>query len=155
MTFERTTDLDLMRRIITDPEVWPYVSDDSSGEPEVYQAPSDPRIWNVLVKDGDKLLGAFIFTPHSGICWDVHTLMLPGHGAARAAVAAREMAAWVWANTPCLRIITEVPDFNPLALKFAVHAGMVQFGRNERAIMKFGELHDLILLGLSKPEGDR
>jgi hypothetical protein len=152
MKFERTTDLDLMKRIITTPEVWPFVSDDFSGDPESFQVPSDPRIWNMLVIDDEALLGAFVFVPRSGICWEVHTLMLPGHGAARAAQASREMAAWIWANTPCLRIITEVPDFNPLAFKFAVQAGMVQFGRNERCVMKFGELHDEILLGMNKPE---
>lgn len=153
MTFERTADLDLMKRIITNPEVWPYVSDDSSGEPEDFQVPSGPRIWHMLVTDREALLGAFMFVPRSGICWEVHTLMLPGHGARRAAQAAQEMAQWIWKNTPCLRIITEVPTFNPLALMFAVRAGMKQFGRNERCIMKFGERYDEILLGLNRPEG--
>jgi RimJ/RimL family protein N-acetyltransferase len=153
MHFERTNNYALIRRIMTDPAVYPAISDDSSPRAEEFHPVAHPSLWYVLAFDGGELLGMWIFSPQGGACWEVHTCLLPGHGYHRGRKAARAMAAWIWKSTPCHRIVTSVPAFNRAAVLFARAAGMRQYGVNEASFMKFGKLHDQILLGLSRPEG--
>lgn len=148
MTFERTTDYALVREIATHPRVFPFISDDYT--PADWKPIESEAVWYVLVRYGEELLGMWTFTPQNAICWEVHTCLLPNSWGEKAKVAAREMAEWIWANTGCLRLITNVPEYNRLALKFAKEAGMEEFGRNPKSYMKTGILHDQILLGMSK-----
>lgn len=150
MTFERTKDYGLVRKIATNRHVYPHISDDFSPPVDEYRPPEGEAVWYVLVKDGEELLGMWAFTLENAICWKVHTCLLPTAWG-KAKDMAKQMAEWIWNNTPCLRIITDVPDNNRLALKLAEDAGMTVFGLNPASYMKSGVLRDQILLGMSKP----
>src|SRR6185369_16871555 len=78
----------------------------------------------------DTTLGLFLFHPHNSICWEVHTCLLPAAWGERATRAGKGVVQWIWKNTPCLRIITNVPAYNRLAYRFALRCGMTEFGRN-------------------------
>jgi hypothetical protein len=58
---------------------------------------------------------------------------------------------WIWAHTPCRRIVTNVPEDNRLAYQFALAGGMEVYGRNEASVLKRGRLVDQICLGISRP----
>jgi hypothetical protein len=58
---------------------------------------------------------------------------------------------WIWTNTPCRRIVTGVPQGNRLAFRFAVAAGMEQYGVNEASFLRGGRMLDQICLGISRP----
>jgi len=150
MTFERTTDYELIKKIVSHPKVYPYVSDDHSPAPQDWKPIENDVVWYVLVKDGGEILGMWIFIPETQVCWKVHTCLLPNAYGERARKAAKLMAQWIWENTTCLRIVTDVPKYNRLAYHFARAAGMQEFGLNPRSYMKSGILHDQILLGMSK-----
>lgn len=149
---ERTTDVELIKRVVTDPAVYPHASDDYSPSPAAWEPLVDDCIWYVKASDGDELLGLWMFHPENAICWKVHTCLLPNAYGARAKVAAKMMAEWLWDHTPCQRLVTDVPAFNRLAFHFARRAGMEQFGVNPKSFMKNGQLHDQILLGMSRSE---
>lgn len=150
MTFDRTQDPALIRSIIAHPKVYPYVTDDNAPAVEEFQPTEHPAICYVTAHDGADLLGMWCFIPHNSVCWEVHTYMLPGHGFRRSRTAAREVAAWIFANTSCQRIFTNVPEYNRIALKYAQDAGMVEFGRNPQSFLKNGQLWTQVLLGLSR-----
>jgi len=150
VTFERTRDYALVKSIITHPAVYPYVSDDYSPAPKDFKPFEHDALWYVLVKDGEELLGLWMFSPESEICWKVHTCLLPNAYGERAKLAAKQMAKWIWDHTACLRIVTDVPEYNRLAYHFAKKAGMTEYGRNPKSYMKSGILYDQILLGVSK-----
>lgn len=111
----------------------------------------DERILYVLAHDGAELLGMWIFYPESPIMMKVHTCLLPCSYGERAKIAAKEMAVWFWANTQAERLVTDVPEFNRLARKFAEAAGMKQFGINPKSFKRDGKLWDVIMLGMSRP----
>jgi RimJ/RimL family protein N-acetyltransferase len=72
---------------------------------------------------------------------------------ARALAAMRELlgrGGWLWANTPCLRAVTNVPSDNPIAYRFGSRAGLKEYGRNPRSFLRGGVLRDQILMGISK-----
>ena len=152
MTFERTTDYGLIKWIITHPAIWTDVSDDFSPAAEKWEPSQSELVRYVLVRDGEDLLGLFMLVPENEICWKVHTGLLPIARGSRAKQAAEQGIQWVWANTPCLRLITDVPKYNRQASLFARWAGMTEFGVNPKSYMKNGELQDVTMLGISKEE---
>ncbi len=152
LNFERTTDLVLIRKILTHPRIWPWITDDGAPDREQFQpTPAGEHVWYVLVWDVAELLGLFIFHPHNSVTWEVHTCLLPKSWGERATRAAVGVQAWLWAQTDWQRIVTTVPANNRLALRFARRAGMVEYGLNPKSWLKDGKLHDQHLLGISRP----
>ena len=153
IAFERTRNYDIVRRVMTHPQIWPHISDDGSPSHQDYRPPEGEHIWYVLAWDnGEELLGLWMFHPQNAICWEVHTCLLPNAWGERAYTAARALPEWIWRHTPCRRIVTNVPSSNRLALRFALRAGMTIFGCNKASYLKHGRLCDQLCLGLSKPE---
>lgn len=150
MTFERTRNYDLVRAIFCHPRIFPHIGDDSTGTREEFQVNKNPLIWYVLVHHWDEMLGLIAFVPRNSATYEVHCCLLPEAWGWRARLAAKDLRAWMWNHSPARRIVAQVPAFNRLALNFAKDAGMVEYGVNERALLKGGKMHDLICLGVSK-----
>lgn len=149
-SFERTHDIDLIRRIATDPHVWSGISDDFSGDPEKW-IPPDPKVgWYMVAREKNELLGLWMFVPHSHVCWEVHTCLLPIAYGSTATAAAAAMAEWIFRHTTCERIVTNVPEYNRIALRFAERCGLTQYGFNPQSYRKDGRLWGQYLLGMSK-----
>lgn len=153
ITFERSRDYDLIRRVLTHRLIYPHIADDSSPPVEEFKPIEHDAIWYVIVRDidaeGSDVLGLWMFTPQNAVCWEVHTALLPRAWGERGQLAARLLPAWIWANTPCRRIVTNVPATNRLALHFAVKAGMKVYGVNEASFLKNGVLCDQVCLGIN------
>ncbi len=152
MRYERTHDMVLVREVMTNAKVYPFITDDAAPPVDQFQPVDHPAIWYVLCFDGEELLGLWMFVPANSVTVEVHTCLLPGHGFHRGREAARGAAEWIWENTGVHRIFTNVPTCNRIALKFAEAAGMRQFGINEKSFAKDGKLQDQVLLGLSRPK---
>ncbi len=152
LIFERTQDYDLIRGIMAHPRIYPHISDDGCPPATEFRPIEHPGVWYVLVRHQGELLGLFVFTPQGAACWEVHTCLLPHAWGRLARLAAAMMARWIWEHTPCRRIVTTVPVYNRLALRFAEEAGMTEYGRNPKAWLKHGKLYDTILLGMSRPK---
>lgn len=149
--FERTSDYDLVKRIVTHPRVYPHVTDDFSLEASQWEPARHEGIYYLLVKEDGELLGLFTVIPLNGICWEIHTTLLPQAWGPRAGEAARAVQRWLWEQTRCERLVTNVPEYNRLALRFARQAGLQQFGVNPASYRKDGKLYDQIMLGVSRP----
>jgi RimJ/RimL family protein N-acetyltransferase len=149
--FERSKDWPLIKSIVTDPKIYPWVSDDFSPKREAWEPIQDPAVWYVVVRDSDSVLGLWMLVPDNSICWKIHTCILPSAWGQKARLAAKELGPWVWDATPAMRVNTDVPAYNRLAYKFALVAGLKQFGVNPKSVMKNGKLHDQIMLGISRP----
>ncbi len=111
-----------------------------------------PGLWPIAVRDGEELLGLFVFEVRNAVEWTVHTCLLPNAWGPRAKAAALGVREWIWQNTDCQRITTHVPEYNRLALRFAKQSGLVQFGLNLNSWKKNDKLHNVIELGISRPK---
>jgi RimJ/RimL family protein N-acetyltransferase len=147
--FERSFDYSLIREILTHPQVYPHISDDGSPPADEFQPLQSDAVWYIVVRDGEEVLGLWMLHPHNSICWEIHTALLPSAWGERARLAAGMLGQWIWAHTPCRRVITNVPDNNRLARRFALAAGMTEFGVNRASFLKNGQLRDQTLLGIS------
>lgn len=150
MQFQSTIDREIIRNIVTHPAIWPHVSDDFSGEPEVWEPPIGDGFIYTLALEAGEIRAMWMFEKTSPILFKVHTCVLPIGRGVWANEAAKKMALWIWEHTECQRIVTDVPEDNRLALRFAEAAGMQQFGVNPRSYKKGGKLLDVILLGMSR-----
>lgn len=152
MTFENSKDWSLIKWIVTDPKVYPLISDDFSPEPARWEPIKHVEVSYVLAKDNEEIFGLFALIPDNSICWKAHPCLLPKAFGEKSREITHEFIRWLWKNTPCLRLIAEVPKFNSIVQKYARECGMLEFGVNEASLMKGGELHDQILFGISKPK---
>lgn len=153
--FERSFDYELIRKVMTHPQIYPHISDDASPPAAEYRPIESDAIWYVsatyITPSCEDHLGFWVFHPHNSICWEVHTVLLPIAWGATGQEAARKLPAWMWENTSCRRIITTIPTTNRLALHFAIKAGMKLYGVNEASYLKNGVLCDQFCLGISYP----
>lgn len=147
--FERCFDSALVRHIITHPDIWRHVTDDSAPSAECYQPPDPTLVHYLIVRDGDEILGLFMLHALNSVCWEIHTCLLPWAWGSRAMEAGCLVSEWVFEHTGCRRIVTNVPVYNRLALAYAKRAGLVEYGCNPASFLKDGKLHDQILLGIS------
>lgn len=147
---EPTQDWELIKRIVTHKRVYSKVTDDSSVPAASWEPIKSPNMHYLLARNGIDVLGLFAVVRENSICFKVHTCLLPHSYGDKATDAARELIRWVFRNLDCRRLITEVPEFNKLALKFAERSGMTQYGFNPASYLKDGKLQGMTLLGISK-----
>ena len=152
ITFERTNDYALVRKIATHPKIWPTISDDLSPSIEDWQPVENPDIWYVLARGNGVPLGLFVFLPENPACWRSHVCILPAYRGEIGRMACRLVFYWLWQHTRCERIIGSIPVSNPLAIQFAVQCGMSKYGVNPKSVMKNGQMEDQVLVGIDKAE---
>ena len=152
--FDRSQDYELVRKILTHPRIYDKISDDFSPARDDYRPIEHDAVWYVIVRESEDgaLFGLWMFHPQNGICWEVHTALLPIAYGVPGRLAAQLLPSWIWKHTPCRRIVTNVPSTNRLALRFAIAAGMKIFGINRASYLKGGKLCDQICLGISAPQ---
>jgi RimJ/RimL family protein N-acetyltransferase len=139
----------VVREILSHPSIWPHVHDDGATEPNPLDVPG--LFW-LLVEDEEGVAGVFLLHAHNLACYEVHTCLLPRTWGEQARQATHLCRAWMFENTPCQKLITNVPADNLLALRFAKRCGMTPEGVNRKSYLKNGELLDQHVLGLTKEE---
>lgn len=140
----------MVKRIITDSEIWNQMSSDHSVSRETYEPPLDQAVY-ILALQNEEPTGVFVLVPKSHIRYEIHTCLSRKLRGSRALCAAAMLVDWVWANTPCERLFTEVPVTNAPALWFAKAARMKESGREPACFLKGGVLVDVIILGMNRP----
>jgi RimJ/RimL family protein N-acetyltransferase len=148
---ERSKDYALIREIMTHPGVYRHLTDDFSPRAVEFHPLESEALWYLVVWDGNELLGLWMLHPQNGICWEIHTALLPDAWGDKGHRAAKVALEWIWTHTPCRRIVTNVPEDNRLAFRFALAAGMTAYGVNRASFQKNGRLLDQACLGISRP----
>lgn len=147
------TDAALIKRTITHPRIYPHVTDDGCVPAEEFEPALAPALLYLgIYSDDGEYLGLFFIHPHNHHCFEVHTCLLPEAWGRRSLECTKTCMDYVFSQTDCKRLITNVPVFNTHAKRLALRTGMVPFGVNVKSFMKDGVLHDQLMLGLSKED---
>jgi hypothetical protein len=152
LTFERTRDYELVRRIITHPKVYRWMVSDGAVPADEYQTVEDEAIIYLLCKEGKELQGLFMVIPLTSVCVQVHVCLLPWARNAKAVECYREGLHWLWLNTKFVKVIGFTPAYNFAALRCAEKAGLERVGVITRSLQKFGKLQDQVVYAIGKPE---
>lgn len=152
LRFERATDPIEIKKIVAHPDVYPFVTDDFSPAPRNYWPPLSSVIYWLVAYQAGEVVGAFLFLPINAINFDFHAAVFPwARGTKWSRLAGAGALDWMWQNTKCLRVTASCPSFNLRALGWFKALGFKEFGVNHASFQKFEVLHDLIMLGVSKP----
>lgn len=148
---ERSRDFGLLKKLATDPAIFPHICDDYFSDPEIWQPPRDAFIVNLIARDYAGAFGFGIFAPRTLACYEAHLGFLPRSYGDKALTSFKAMLAWVWKNTTAARIVGEIPIENRRAIAFAKRAGFKRYGLNPASKLRGGVLRDQICLGMSRP----
>jgi RimJ/RimL family protein N-acetyltransferase len=149
ISLERTTDATLVRKILTHPSIFPWVTDDSTVVLDEEPDKIPDLVWCVVAREDTDVLGLVTFIPQNAVCWDVHLAFLPCAWGAKAKEAIDRAFRFIAQQTTCRRLVGSVPVYNRLAIAAAKRAGMQQFGINEQSFLKDGRLWDQAVLGMN------
>ena len=149
MIVKLLTDLDLINKTILNPKINKGVSDDYTNNQRIESLGG--FLW-LGVYDKAEYLGLIMAHKHSEIMYEVHTALLPKAWGKKAIQCTKACYQWLIDNTLCLRVITAVPENNPLALRLAKMTGFKEYGFNPKSIQKDKMLIGQAMLGLNKEE---
>ena len=147
---ERSKDPQAIKKLATDPAIFPHICDDFSSNPQDWQPPLEDQVITLLAKDDAGYFGFGIFLPSTWVCYQAHIGFLPRSYGGEALEAFREMLDWMWAYTQARRIVGEVCSENRRAIRFAERAGFSFYGVNKKSRLRGGMLRDQVCLGISK-----
>lgn len=150
---ERTYDMELIKKIITHPRVYPYARDDQSPPPDKFHPTNHPLIIYLLTRKNGKPAGVMMGVPENGICIRAHHYFLPIIWGKAAMEAALQAINYIWNNTAYQRIVGKTPLCNVLAIRFAFKIGMECVGFDRKSVQIKGKLWDQAIFGMSRPEG--
>lgn len=148
MRIERTFDAEYIKYCLTHEKIWPHIHDDGAYSAEDFEPSVIDNFYWLSVIDIEPV-GVFLMHKQNFICYEIHTCLLPEIWG-RSQECTALVIAWVFENTPCQRLITNVPAYNKLAARLARRSGMKQFGINEKSYLKNGTLQDQFMFGISK-----
>ena len=142
--------IDIINSIMLHPDVLESIKDDHSEAMNFDQLAEmvlrSPQ--TIMLHPADGIL--FMLTPRTLTLFEVHTMIVPKARGIKAVEATKRATQWVFANTPCEKIITYVPEFNRPAKIFAKKMGMVDEGICTKSFKRNGKLIDQWVLGLEK-----
>ncbi|HEX2614711.1 MAG TPA: GNAT family protein [Nitrososphaera sp.] len=145
---KRTHDMQVVKQIMEHPRIWPHIHEDGITE----ASPVDVEgIHWVLVSNPDPV-GLFMAHARSKHCYEMHTCLTPAVWGESGNDAAQLFLLYMFTKTDCQKIVTNVPEYNKAALRFALRNGMRHEGNNRASYLKNGVLIDQYMLGITLKE---
>lgn len=143
-------DVELIEETMKLPYVWPYIHDDGVELNDFSPcAPIDGRIDYLGVFNPD-YCGFFLLVRQNKITYEIHTVLLKNCRSLHAIKAAKLVIEWIFSNTECERLTTNIPEKNTLAERLAVNAGMQLYGINPHSFKASGVVQSTKLYGVTK-----
>ena len=152
MKIERTHNMNLVTEIMTAPGVWPWASDDRSGEPADFYMRRNPKWIHLLAREEQQVGGLVSFQALNKVEFEGHISPLPGFDGARAVKMANCALDWMWANTRALIIIGGVAASNRVAGRILCWSGMEQQGRRYPGQLRNGQWEPEIMYHIVRPD---
>ena len=157
MNVRRATvsDNETIKGIYADKSVWPFVTDDGALDIQAINftdALNNQGVYFIIVEDNNKPVGIFLFNPWNTVCYEMHSAVLPEYRGQGSMEAARLAGMWMFSNTLCQKLVTQIPVTNYAAHALAKVGGMVQEGINRKSFLKNGNLIDQYIYGICKED---
>ena len=140
-------DIDFVDMFLNDPEIYKYITDDSTnGRVDALRLFKDESVY-VLSPDPNSL---FIFHPMSYIIYQGHMQCKKTDNGEQSWILANEAIEWMFSNTECKKIIGFTPTYCQPAVQLALKCGFEIEGYLTKSIMKNKRLCDQVITGLTK-----
>ena len=146
MTLKLDLNRDDATRIITHPDIYPFVSDDGSVPRETYVL--HEQIFPLVVYDPEPV-ACSIFYPVNTCTLEIHTQTLPD-ARKRSFEYGRAMLAWIWWKTDAEKIVAAIPSDNRKTLLYTLRLGFKIEGISTKSFIRNGTLLDRTYIGIRR-----
>lgn len=140
----------LIKDIITVPELWDNISEDDQN-PDLWE-PDLTEAWLAAIDDKNEVIGFYNLHVRNSVTLQIHPMILPTRRGKWAYKTALQALKWVNEYTTFQKVVCEIPVIYPHVKMFAMQCGMVKEGINRRSFLKYGKIHDMWVLGITKDE---
>ncbi len=147
ITVERTESPDLVRELLTHPDVWAAGGDDGTPEPDSFEPGFHESIYYLVPTWDGVPMGIFMITPSNSTTFEWHTGILMPFRGKRAIRGCRMAVDWMAENTPARKLITWVDVEARHVYLYAKACGFGVEGVSHGSLLKQGRLHDQYLMG--------
>lgn len=144
-------DFEPVAQVLSDPEVWPSISDDFSpvfDKEGCVEILSNDKIYVLMPNEAS----VFVFIPINHILYDSHIAIKTDGRGKWGYDGTRRALTWMFEQTPCLKIVGR---FNVNNIRMLWLAKLMKFtieGICRKSLMIHGSLADQIMIGLSKED---
>ena len=109
-----------------------------------------PHLCCIIAEDSLKIAAIWRLNMLNSTLAEFHTCIAPDYRGKVAIEIANKAKAFVFEETPIIKLITHVPVYNFPAYALAKKIGMEIIGINKQSIIKDGKIYDQYIFGLSK-----
>ena len=142
----RTTDKELIKSIVTLPDLWATVAEDGQ-EPCTWE-PDMGIAWLVAQDDDGQVMGLYSLIPNNCVTLEIHPYILPLYRGKKAYQSGREVLAWIGLTTSYSKVVCQIPVIYKNVKLFAMRCGFKQEGINRLSYLKNGKIVDQWRLGV-------
>lgn len=153
MKLIQINDADLIKSIITDPELWERLKEDGINTDDYEPILGFGDLYLGAYVD-DLLIGLFSYHKQNGSTISIHANILQKYRKQYAKEAGRLAIAYFAFDThdTIQKLIAEIPVIYKDVYHFSLNNGLIKEGINRKSILKNGELVDTYMLGITKQE---
>ena len=148
----RTYDKELVKSIVTNPQIFKAVSDDCI-KPSDYEPDVNDQCWlNMRTKDG--CVGVYNYHARNATTLEIHAHVLPEHRLKWARYTGWAALEWALSCAPSnySKIVVSIPSVYPKVVNFTSKFGFQHEGVNRLCDRVDGVLCDQIMLGITFDE---
>jgi len=146
---EPTSDLDLIKSILTDPDLYKAMNQDGSKDITEFKVVTK-NVSYLLISE-ESPIGLIILHPDSRVSYRLHIAILPKHRK-HSEKAGKDGLNWIFTNTSIRKINAEIPTVHQNVIKFTEKNGFTREGTRRKSYLKDGQIWDVALYGITREE---
>ena len=150
MKLERTFNIDDVKSVIFQPDIFKTIAEDGQTESDV-KIDIKGDCW-VAVRVNETIVGVYLLHPHNSITLEIHAHILPEFRKKHSIQSGRKVLEWFVNNCDYLKLIAQVPDIYENVKQFCLANNFKVEGVNRKSYKKDGEVMDSTLLGITRDE---
>lgn len=147
MIFSITEDMEKIKNVLCDPEIYERTSDDGSPELEDFN-PIEPSEGVFYITDENNTGIVFIHWMNY-LTVECHIQILKEHRN-KSEEFGHSALKWIWDNTEAQKIVAKIPEIYLDVIRFTMKGGFRFEGICEKSYQKNGILYGVVNLGISR-----
>lgn len=145
MIVTRCYDVDVIRSIMSHPDIYDRIAEDGTPERQDFIPDMISFAYLAGVVNAEPI-GVFVLHPVNGVTWECHVQVLPEYRKDYAHEFGEKCVEYCW-ELGVSKLVAQIPFLYPNVKDFALRQGFELEGINRKSYLKNGQLYDQWYLG--------
>lgn len=152
MKVELTTDMELVRSILVEPDIWERAAEDGVDQETWYPGYDSMTAW-LLCIENDEPIGVILLHTDTQVSLKMHPYLRKEHRQ-KGRIMMAAFYKWMLENTEetINKVNTVIPEYQKKVINFAKKVGFQKEGLNRESCQKNGQLYGQQNLGITRKE---